>query len=431
MDMVTTEKKDRAEIALRSAADRVRNAEDEAYRHYRRWQAVLLENGAVRRNLAEIEQSLAAIENSDEYKTLRWLDARLGPLGSFRRRLLIVGLKIARRLADSPRFCAERLRSIVRYRRSDSGSVPTLHDVPAVAIQAVLTDSPRTQKPPAPVAVVPQELAYCPERWRLPQAAVPCKPLDLLVLSPVHRTGSTLLQRICNARNGTLIWGEHGGVLQRFAAIFADTAAFSLAGEEERLAYFGEGENPNLWIANMCPELECVQQAIVDSARTFLDSLYAPYRQGHDILGFKEVQYGRTELELLRKCYPKAQFLLLLRNPLDTWKSTPREWYPSLDDWIAKYNAGVAGYCDFAEHDAHSHILCYADLVEQKSKTMEVLSDVAKVSREEIALVLAQKIGGTKAALADADRNVILRECRESMEMLGLRTKSTASRFYN
>ena len=67
----------------------------------------------------------------------------------------------------------------------------------------------------------------------------------------------------------------------------------------------------------MCPELACLQQAVVNSARTLMNTLYGRYRKDHDILGFKEVQYGRDELELLRKCYPKAQFLLLLRNPLD------------------------------------------------------------------------------------------------------------------
>ena len=152
----------------------------------------------------------------------------------------------------------------------------------------------------------PAELAYRPERWTLAERGPETGTLNLLLLSPVHRTGSTLLQRICNARKKTLIWGEHGAVLKRFASVFSDIAAFSLAGAAEREAYFGQGENPNLWIADMCPELDCVQQAVVDSARSLLNSLYGRYRSDHDILGFKEVQYGRAEAELLRGCYPNV-----------------------------------------------------------------------------------------------------------------------------
>ena len=58
---------------------------------------------------------------------------------------------------------------------------------------------------------------------------------------------------------------------------------FALAGAQERDDYFRQDENPNLWIASMSPELEYVQQAVVNSARAILgDALRTiPRRSRH------------------------------------------------------------------------------------------------------------------------------------------------------
>ena len=173
------------------------------------------------------------------------------------------------------------------------------------------------------------EMAYAPLSWPLKaETQSNTRFIDLVILSPVHRSGSTLLQRICNSRKGTLIWGEHGGLLAHFANIYASAAYFSTAGSQERVDYFGQGENPNLWIADMCPDLDYVQMAVVDSARAFLKTFYGQYREQHDILGFKEVHYRREELDLIRACCPETEIVFLVRNPLDTWKSTPRRLVP-------------------------------------------------------------------------------------------------------
>ena len=51
---------------------------------------------------------------------------------------------------------------------------------------------------------------------------------------------------------------------------------------------------------------------------------------------------------------------------------------------------------------------------------MAVLADVARVSRGQISMVLAHKIGAsTRCFLSDSDRDAILATCRESMELLG------------
>jgi hypothetical protein len=410
---VVTGRGNRPNVALRCASDRVQKAEQNADALSRRWQEAVRESEAVR-------GKLSAIENSDEYRALQWFGLHLGQPGSLRRRSFFACFRGLRRLCRELGACAESLR-VVRPNRSDSGGQEQPNAAGPVRSQLTASGASQEAEETRSTPKTPQELTYHPQCWRLHELTADEQSLDLFVLSPVHRTGSTLLQRICNSRKETLLWGEHGGVLTHFATIFRSVALFAVTRESERDEYFTQGENPNLWIANMCPELECVQQAIVNSARSLLSTLYGRYRKTHDILGFKEVQYGRAELGLLRCCYPKAQFLLLLRNPLNAWKSTPRNWYPSLEHWTKKYNDGVSGYLDFAANDANCHVLRYEDLIKLESKVMAVLADVARLSPETVAMVLAHKIGSSSGLLSDSDRDLILATCREPMERLGYR----------
>jgi hypothetical protein len=243
--------------------------------------------------------------------------------------------------------------------------------------------------------------------------------IKLVILSVVHRAGSTLLQRLCNARKGTLIWGEHGGLLQHYADIYASAAYFSASASEERIAYFQHQEDPNRWIASMTPALDYVQHATVESARTFLNTLYGQYRETHDIIGFKEVRYVRGEIELLRKCYPEASILLLFRNPMNTWNSTPRQWYPSFEAWVAKWKRNAQCFLDLAKHDPHCHLLRYEDLIRREKTVIEMLTDVAKITPEQIAGVMAHKIGSAHWGISETERQTIREYCREPMATLG------------
>jgi hypothetical protein len=243
--------------------------------------------------------------------------------------------------------------------------------------------------------------------------------LNLMILSLLHRSGSTLLQRICNARKKTLIWGEHCAILQHFADIYRSAAGFSITQGEEREEFFARGQDPNLWTANMCPEVDFVKAAIVNAARSLLNTLYRQFRDSHDIVGFKEVQYARAEAELLRQCYPEATILFLVRNPYDMWHSTPRDWYPSFEAWINAWNSRACDFIMLAGADTHCHLVRYEDLVRKEPKTIELLSDVAKVTRAEISDVLGHKIGSGRVGISDAERRAILEGCREPMESLG------------
>jgi hypothetical protein len=261
---------------------------------------------------------------------------------------------------------------------------------------------------------------YFPKSWQIGEAPPDeSRFLNLIILSLLHRSGSTLLQRICNARKKTLIWGEHCAVLKQFADIYKSVGGFSITQSAEREEYFARGEDPNLWIANMCPDVDHVRMAIVNSARTLLNTLYRQHRESHDIVGFKEVQYGRAEAELLRQCYPETKILFLVRHPFNMWNSTPRDWYPSFEAWADAWNTTARDFIMLARTEPNCLLIRYEDLVRKEPKTLEVLTEVAQVTDQEIANVLGHKIGSGRVGISDTERRTILKRCREPMELLG------------
>lgn len=271
-------------------------------------------------------------------------------------------------------------------------------------------------KMPADSGAIP----YAPMSWQ--RVALPASvrsPVNLAVIALLHRSGSTLLQRICNARRTSVIWGEHNAMLAKFTSIYQGAARFCMQGRGEREQYFQGGENPNLWIANMCPDLEYLEEATVNSARALLDTFYQQYRELHDVVGFKEVQYGRAEVELLRTCCPEAKVLLLVRHPFSTWNSTPRGWYPSLEDWAMLWNKRAGEFVSLAAADPQCHLIRYEDLVRQDPDTVKTVMSVAQVTRKELYDVLGHKIGSHHVGLAKHDRQVILTHCRDGMSLLG------------
>ena len=195
--------------------------------------------------------------------------------------------------------------------------------------------------------------------------------------------------------------------------------AIAITQSAEREEYFARGEDPNLWTANMCSDVDYVKLAVVKSARTMLNTLYRQHRESHDIVGFKEVQYGRAEAELLRKCYPEAKMLFLVRHPFNMWNSTPRDWYPSFEAWISAWNTTARDFMLLARTEPNCHLIRYEDLVQKEPKTLDILSDVAQVTREQILNVLGHKIGSGRVGISDAERRAILEGCREPMEALG------------
>ncbi|MCK8817063.1 sulfotransferase [Natroniella sulfidigena] len=218
------------------------------------------------------------------------------------------------------------------------------------------------------------------------------------------------------------MWGEHQGILKLFREIYDDTKHCSDYCQHERNDYFGNNEDPNQWIANLTPTNEYVDQAIVASVKSFLANLYSQYQNSHDIIGFKEVRYGQQELELLRKCYPEAIIFLLIRNPVEIWKSIPDNWPISnhIEKYITTWIENSKFYIKMDQEDKRAYLIRFEDLVAKDSQTVNLISRLAQLSKAQINDVLRHKIGSTKNKMISAkDEAFILKNCQEIMELIG------------
>lgn len=246
--------------------------------------------------------------------------------------------------------------------------------------------------------------------------------MDVILSAATHRSGSTLLQRIFNARKESLIWGEHLGVLRDFVQIQRKVTKLSKMGEASRRSYFGRGENPNQWLAIMAPSPQFIRAATIQSVKSFLDSLYNQHREGHDFIGFKEVRYGAGELSILQECYPDAKFVLLVRNPLEAWKSYPKFWgeYRSAYQFAKQWNNNVNYYLQLVNRNPNATLIQYEKMVARDPATINKLMELAQITEQQLHSVLAEKIRGSKRkkSITLRQANMIRIICRRNMRRL-------------
>lgn len=241
--------------------------------------------------------------------------------------------------------------------------------------------------------------------------------MDLIISAATHRTGSTLLQRIFNARAKTLIWGEQDGALTHFFKIYKKAEHYSVDLSDQRRKYFENNEDPNRWIACMMPELEYVEEAIINSIKAFCETLYTKYPGNHDIIGFKEVRYGEDELTLFRKCYPKAEIILLVRNPVDVWKSMIGVGLGNnVNRMVQKWNRNTEYYLKLAQNDPKAHLILYEDMINRDKSTLDLISDLGQLTKQEIDHVLNKKILSTSKEIATKQREFIVNKCEKIMK---------------
>jgi hypothetical protein len=245
--------------------------------------------------------------------------------------------------------------------------------------------------------------------------------MDIVISAIAHRTGSTLVQRIFNRRQRTIVWGEHGGALTHMAAGFQEAERFCRKGEKEKRAYLATTDKSSAWTARMSPSPEHLEAAVTASVRAFLDTFYHELRDMKDLVGFKEVRYGRAELELVRRAYPDAQVVLLLRDPVDVWRSMP-DWGRSLDMLITDYKRRAAEYLELADREGF-FLLRYEDVVAKTRDALALLANLGRLTAAEITEVVdGKRLRSTRHEVPVADIRRIRQECHGTLERLGYDT---------
>lgn len=154
------------------------------------------------------------------------------------------------------------------------------------------------------------------------------------------------------------------------------------------------------------------------SVRAFLDTFYREMRATRDLVGFNEVRYGRAELDLVRRAYPDAAIVLLLRDPVDVWRSMP-EWGRSLDELIADYTRRAIEYAELADRSGF-FVLRYEDVVAKTHDALALLSELARLTPGEITEVIdGPRLHSTRHEVPEVDIERIRDHCARAMERLG------------
>ncbi|RST76327.1 hypothetical protein D4T97_006020 [Siminovitchia acidinfaciens] len=248
--------------------------------------------------------------------------------------------------------------------------------------------------------------------------------MDLLISAATHRSGSTLIQRIFNARPKTIIWGENGGCLTDYCNIYNNALHYSETFKDVRESYFNGGQNPNQWIACMTPRPEVLRSSIIHSVKALNYLLYVEeHRDSFDMFGYKEVRYGKEELELFRECYPDSPVILLIRHPVSVWKSvSPRakkERYGSIEGFSDLWTKRVNDYLKLSAEDSNMHLIHYEKVVARDMETLDLIKSIGRLSDEEIEKVLAVKVSSSSKPTPRAISQGIMRLCKDTMIKAG------------
>ncbi|WP_027724371.1 sulfotransferase [Tuberibacillus calidus] len=252
--------------------------------------------------------------------------------------------------------------------------------------------------------------------------------MDLLISSATHRSGSTLVQRLFNARKKTLIWGENGGCLTDFCRIYNQALHYSEAFQDVRESYFNNGQDPNQWLACMTPPKKILKEALLQAVKDFHYNLYVKaYQKNFDMFGYKEVRYGREELLLFRECYPDATVLLLIRHPVDVWKSVSKrarkERYGSVEAFCELWKRRVIEYLQLQAEDPKMPLIRYEDVANRDQKTLALIRSLGQLTHNDMEGVLDVVISSSRKKTPPKEIAKINTLCQNVMAEVGYEKK--------
>lgn len=130
------------------------------------------------------------------------------------------------------------------------------------------------------------------------------------------RSGTTLLMRVLNSFDSVNIWGEHEGALTPLAeSYFACKKAARVHTIPDGIIPAKDPNGPR-WHGNRSFWQE---DWLGEQYRQFVTTMFAP--QNEEYWGFKETRYGGAHddrsIEFLHEIFPQAQFIFMVRHPLN------------------------------------------------------------------------------------------------------------------
>jgi len=244
---------------------------------------------------------------------------------------------------------------------------------------------------------------------------------SLIISASSHRSGSTWIQRIINAATDILIWGESYPLVELMAYLYNSFVESDLVRSQETHDFFSQNQDPKIWIANMNPPLDNLKKGML----TLLSEFYnTPLPPGKVRYGWKEVRYGRYELEFLWSLFPDLRVILLVRNPIDVVQSLKNlgwigrwEYTKNLETICLQWSQNTRDYLTLQGHP-NVFFIRYEDVL---NRIGELLAFVGGRFNDTVKEALYARTGAAKdqEMLSREEIQLILKICANEMMTLG------------
>lgn len=232
-----------------------------------------------------------------------------------------------------------------------------------------------------------------------------------VVILTTGRSGSTLFQKLLNTNPELTIWGEHEGILTQFMNAHRNVENSKWIDEHaikgEWLLDAKRPVEPGRWTAwDGSFSKSIFRQAL----KSFLDSLFCNDLPEGTRWGFKEIRYFSVDIvNFLLSFYPGAQFIVLMRNPVNACVSfttaSPLTVQGDMDSYFKeaekicknRIKPTFAFFNQILKHDRSDTLaISFESLVAQPEDTMrnvgEFLNLKTSFERERIQEVMARNI---------------------------------------
>jgi hypothetical protein len=234
---------------------------------------------------------------------------------------------------------------------------------------------------------------------------------EIFLLS-MPRAGSTMLMRSLNQAPEILLYGEHGGFLKGFA-----DAYFATNRDSFDMAHINLDTLRNT--ASFPALINGIKSAeYKNNLAEFIQRTLNPYNFSGR-WGFKEVKYGADNVfRLLIELFPDAQFVLLIRNPLEQIVSRRSTgwWMESFKESVYEWRKQTAAFRSYKrEHPGRCRLLTYESVTGSLESLENLVSWLGLPCRPIYAEVIRNmpKTGAveTKTFLNEQQLQIVLKEC--------------------
>ena len=261
----------------------------------------------------------------------------------------------------------------------------------------------------------------------LPPERDPPEDAPVFILATSWRSGSTLLQRLVLSSHEVMIWGEplaKSGWITSLAESMLPFGLRDYPGSDQVLSADTDTEAllGKTWAANLSPEPAHLREAHRQFFRTLLAEPAAAVGRGR--WGLKEVHLDASHARYLQWLFPRAVFVVLHRNPYDSYRSyRGRHGPPWFQRWPEDQVTTVARFAEIWRHQTAGLLAAAGDLHALTVGYEDLASDGSTIDQLEahLGITVDRGVGSVslRGPVSDAAPSLPARELRVLRRVTG------------